>query len=291
MTWHSNSNSPTPDNQDNYLDAINRAKEELNLINNDIKIALEQKSELLAGNASILKEKLDEIEHAKEGILSARTIVDDLRAKNEQLAKELEEEKGKLCQEQEEFAKQQSQYDEFIDSKSKDFEFHDSRIVQLLNDMNSKEISIDAQMCANSKLLESIEIKSKEAQETLNRAIEENDKAKAYKDDANTKLDACKAIQIQIEAAQEKANQQFIETKSNLEQCEKIKQENEEVLKVIAQKEANIKDLIIENKKKSLEANNTIEASKKNIAELNQKIADLENLKQALANEENKNVT
>lgn len=271
------------DNLDNIQAACAQAKTTLAELNNEIKLALEQKAALLSENDILTKQRkaeLDELQSEAEKKNSDANALYQAAVKRSQDAyeesgetqrakishqnkvdadlKNIEQLEASLAIRQQEAADLLTKLANDRKEFEIDIKLHGENVEGLNKAKDQFQIQIKDMFDAQAKIEEQANLAEQIQESTKAMAEAANaDKAKAQKilDDA-----------IIIQAAAQTQNSQAEETLSS----------------ILKEKENNT-NIIIENKRAKLDADKSIEQSQKLIVEANQKIAELSELKAALA--------
>lgn len=273
------------ENIDNHLDAISRAKEELQSIREDIQVLLIQKSELIAGNAQILKDKLAQVDKNTERVIALQQAVQEAMLANEAKAAELQEKEEK----------QQTAAKILLEAGDKHFNFVNTKSDELLSREQELQASVVAHnhdkaqlleiskshadnlakaqelYAATQKLSEEVSQKSVAAQEKMDEALDI---------DANAKIIYQEAIQVQLGA------KEILSLAAKASESSELKlQQAKDIQEECTKEKERLRDLLIECKKADLDAKTSSEKARNDIAAANQKIAELNQLKDALTQE------
>lgn len=283
--WKQSDHS-TVENPDNYLAAIERAKEGLNKINSDIKTLTEQRAILTEGNNLLLKEKLEELDNKREQLEALLIEHRENKAKNLEESKLLEDGNKKLSNDIEYFRLQKESYFQSVQNKEKDIQAREQYVNDTLVTLDNIKIEIDARENEIQENLNKILNEKKNIQNALDETLNTNKQSQEYLIDVSAKLENVKRLKKDIDMANLEAKDSLVKSQSALEESIHNKAISEENLTSTLKERDSIKDLIIENKKSKLEAINVLEIAQKNIVDANQKIAELKELKEAMAQRE-----
>ncbi len=142
--------------------------------------------------------------------------------------------------------------------------------------------------------------REKENKELEARFIEEHNAAGKEKQAAILNAESAEQLMVEVKEIFAKAKEEALKAESlrqealdktadvreMLEETRKNKKEVSDKLAEIMKQKESINDIIIDSKREKLEAVNLTKAAQKNIVEANQKIAELKELKEAMAKQE-----
>lgn len=270
-------------NLDNHLAAIDRAKEELSNINADINRAKEVKKDIEDSNHDLLIEKISELEHHRKNIISSQNMINDIGSQHIAHSEALDIEFKKLIDSQAKLDSDKISFLNDIQNKNNEISSREDSIVKSLEEIKLRKESLDSQYSDNEKLLNKIIQEKSFNQTVLNEIIEEKIATSKKVDEANIKVEEWRLLKKECEETNDKANAKFIEASKALEESRINKKEAEDKLAAVIKENESIRDSIIENKKTTIEATKSQESLQHIIATANQKLAELNELKEAMA--------
>lgn len=284
--WKSNERMEV-ENVDNYLASIERAKEELNRLNADIKLVSERRDMILSENEVLLKEKLELIDQKRievEGILQKGR---ESHADNVAKAEELKKQSEKLFKDQEILTTAQDSHAQLVKTKENNLSSRESEIQKASEHINTVASELSLKIKENNDLLVMIMKEQKVNEDLYAKVCIEKGEAQTFLYDAKKEKEEDLLIKSQNEQLKEDAHVKLEEAQKAFEDSRINKSNADRALASVASEKASLNDLIIESKRASFEAVKSTQAAQRNIAEANQKIAELKELKDAMAKQEN----
>lgn len=279
----SNQDVPQIENIDNYLAAIEMAKEELRILNAQIKLATDKKNDLISGNDILLKEKTAEIESKKEEAELLHATANQTHAKNDMLANELANKEAKFNVDREILTLSQNEHSTIVSNKEQEFEVREQAIKDMLLEIEKTKKCLEMQKNDNDANIQCVLNEKKEAQDLLDKVKSEKQAIEEEKLLIAQDIESYKSIKREVENVKISTDARLIEIQKALDETRKNRIESESNLAATLKEKQTLNDLIIESKKTKLEAIKAVEAAQRNIVEANLKIADLKDLKEAMA--------
>ncbi len=271
------------ENLDNYLSAIEQAKKDLFNLNEEIKLALSSRDEIVSTNNALLKDKLEEIEKEKKSIESLKAMTNDIHANNSNISDDLNNQIKKFMDEQEEFDKEKVEFLGLVQQKEKSIDAREQDLSKLSMDIDIKKKELDLKIKDNESILNKILDETKDSREIMSLLAARRKDHEDMMADSNVKLEESKKLNAHTQSLKEDVENKLSVAQQALEESRinKINVEND-LVRIIKEKEI-LNNILIENKKSKLEAIKSIETSQRLIAESNLKIAELKDLKEAMA--------
>lgn len=283
--WKQGEDQDIP-NLDNHLAAVDRAKQELDNVQDTIKEALSQKADLISGNQQLLKEKLADLDAQGERLIALQQQAQELYTQNQEKEQELAHKSIVLEELTTSTTKNHEDNCKIIDNKSKDLDLREEALRDSVANHENNKLAVSEQSKINNNSLIAIESHSKNAQEFFDKVVAEQGNTRAYAEKAKADLEAVIALKTQIEAIQEDSNNKLSIAQQSLEESRINKSQTEDQLKQILSQKSTLNDLIIESKRQKMESLEAIDNAKNKLAETNLKIAELNILKEAMAKQE-----
>lgn len=272
-----------PENLDNHLSAINKAKDDLFKINEEIKSAIKQREEISAFNHSLLKEKLEEISRQRKELDGLLSEAKELKSNNLITAKCLEEANEKLRLNEKEVLDFKNSNFKKLKDKESEILNREQEISKLSVELDTKKAILQSETLKNADILEKIQKENKELKEFLNKILAEKQSNQEFLLEISKKLEEEKEVIFHLESLKQESDKKLLDAQNFLEESRRNKRQSEENLSSVLKEKQYMSDLIIENKRVKMESIKSIEAAQRNIVEANLKIAELKELKEAMA--------
>lgn len=283
MTWKTEQPSEVG-NLANYESAIEAAKSELDNLSQSIKIALSDRDNLINGNNEILRSKLDELNDREKCISERRSKADELHASAEdkyinllKLSEEISKNIEEVNRNKSELAKDFKKELEKLSLKEEELKFREESL-NVREDLISKSEKILQQLS-----LEHSNVVINFRDEKLALA-EQHKQADARFNEAE---DAIQRVEIQRQEIFTIVNEQ----RTNIERLDRLRSEIEEkvneqarLLDINTRHEDSLKDLIIEQKKVTMEAEKAVALQRKASNIMQQQKQEIEELKNQIIN-------
>lgn len=273
-------------NLDNYLASIERAKLDLVKINSDIKDANEIKAMLLIGNTEILKEKYEDIEKLKREAIALRQEANLLHSNNSILAEELEKQKAELIKDQQEQANNYDEFMKMVNQNSDSLKIKQGELEQSISEHNKNKADLENKIGEHNNNLKHIEEIRAEINISLENESNIKEENKALLSEVANELKNLKDTKDLLTSIKKEAHEKLSAAQLKLEESRINKSQSEELLNKAKELTSSHNDLILEGRKAKLEAQSSIEISHRKIIEANLKIAELNDLKEAMAKQE-----
>lgn len=274
------------ENLDNHLAAVVRAKEDLARINEDIQIALQQKDALISDNAALLKEKLAALMAKEDLIDKAQKILNEEKADHYEAINHFHEEHKKFDKSMEDLAVQKTAYLDLASNMAKEMDAREKACAERENTIALAEIALAQKQSAHAEYADQILNEKRKSEDNLRDAILSDQLAKDATAEANAKLSQAEKLNEETAAMKQDINAQTIIIKQATDVAIAARQKSQEDLDSVLKEKEDLKDLIIESKKVKSESLKSIETAQRLTIEANQKIAELNELKTAMAQQE-----
>ncbi len=271
---------------DNYLAEIERAKAELNTINQAIEKAKAAKSDIETGNTEILSVKLAQLADRTAECNQLRHDANELHAKNSLLTEQLEKLHEEHAKDVAELNANKEQHALYVKNKENDIQAREISLNNMADNLNTQALELDTrykghdelntQLMNNAKANEESLAALKEQQAIIEEAIEKRTKI----------IEEFKIIHEQVEAGKQDSYNTLLNARECLVEASKKEQAAKETLEAVNVKEEALKDTILQSKKEQIDAMKLSERANKNLTEANLKIAELKELREAMAQQE-----
>lgn len=277
---------PVIENIDNYLSAIENAKNELSDMKDLISAAHKERMDMECNNSDLLKSKLNDIEKQRQDIEILRAQTNEMHSKNCITSETLERQLAQLISDKNSLALEKVEQSTNIKEKEKSIDQKWHEIHLILNEINAKKIELDNRDKLNEEVLNKILDEKKDSQEVLSLSIARKKDYEGLMADANNKLEQASKIKLDAELSNKESVLRSESSNKALQEIMDIKSKVDADIESLNKQRELLKDLIIESKKSKFESNNANEIAQKNIVEANHKIAELNELKTAMAQQE-----
>ncbi len=291
ITWKSDNNTNkdvplTPQAISNYRSAINMAKNELAKINSDLAQAKGIQAQLNANNHEVLLTKRAEIDNQKKQLDHIEDVIRDIKAKNVEKSDALDLQLVQFLKDKENFELEKAVFSNQVLIKDQELGAREAEVMRIANANEVTNKTLEAIVKLNENALNKI----LEEQARLEELIKESQTEKMIASDLFMKAkqiqDDAKTLSFNANQMKKQAEDKLVEAQNVMVDVRIKNKETNDALQLITEEKENLKDMIIQNKKAKLEAENVIEKSKFFIADSNQKIAQLNELKEAMAKKE-----
>lgn len=271
---------------DNYLAEIERLKVQLNTLNTAIAKAEEDKKAIEEGNHALLQARTEILERKIKEADDLRHDANHLHAKNSLLSDQLDKSHDEHNKNVQEFNDAKDNHAVFVKNKSNELDIREIALDNFSVNLNlqMKDIeekikvheALKEQLMDQAKANEALLVQIKEQQDVIDQAIAV--RAKMIED--------LQALNEQVEAGKQATHKDLLNAQKCLAEAQSKEEAALHALEVVSAKEEGLKDLILQSKKEQMDASKMSERATKNLTEANLKIAELKELREAMAQQE-----
>lgn len=271
------------ENIDNYLEAIERAKKQLADLHESINEAFKQEEELKNSNSALLKFRNEELDARRASVEAFHKATNESHAKYTDMLLDLEVRSIKLAEDEKDILNKCQLHAATVEQTKVNFLVREKEVNELMNSLLEREKAIqedEGKAISNRALLNNDRKIFDKQCEFLSIEREELD----HKTENMQKiLDEIKLQREEVDNSKRTVSTILIEAKKIAEDATiKEVKVTDDLVKLNVQREE-LKDTIIECKRIKMESDKATDNAKRYIVESNQKIAELNALKTALA--------